>query len=86
MNFKMTPAKLMIALFTVVTLAIPVTTAVLTKQERSENENRSLADFPDIVNHNKMDKAENLGDVVGAIKWDYITVRDENSWLDVFEN
>ena len=40
MNFKMTPAKLMIALFTVVTLAIPVTTAVLPKQERSENENR----------------------------------------------
>lgn len=86
MNFKMTPAKLMIALFTVVTLAIPVTTAVLPKQERSENENRSLADFPDIVNHNKMDKAENLGDVVGAIKWDYITVRDENSWMDDFEN
>ena len=84
MNFKMTPAKLMIALFTVVTLAIPVTTAVLPKQERSENENRSLADFPDIVNHNKMDKAENLGDVVGAIKWDYITVRDEDSWMDDF--
>lgn len=85
MNFKMTPAKLMIALFTVVTLAIPATTAVLPKQERSENENRTLAEFPDIVNHTKMDKAESFGDVMGAIKWDYITVRDKNSWMDDFE-
>lgn len=86
MKFKMTPAKLMIALFAAVTLAIPATTAVLPKQERSENENRSLAKFPDLVNHTKMDKAENFGDVVGAVKWDYITVRDEDSWMDDFEN
>lgn len=85
MKFKMTPAKLTIALFTVITLAVPVVTAVLPKQERSENENRTLAEFPDLVDHTKMDKAENLGDAVGAIKWDYITVRDKDSWMDDFE-
>ncbi len=85
MKFRMTPAKLMIALFTAVTLAIPITTAVLPKQERSENENRTLQKFPDIVNHTKMDKAENLSDAVDAIKWDYLTVRDEASWMDDFE-
>lgn len=85
MKFRMTPAKLTIALFTVVTLAIPAVTAVLPKQERSENENRTLAEFPDLVDHTKMDKAEGLGDVVGAIKWDYITVRDKDSWMDDFE-
>lgn len=86
MKFRMTPAKLMIALFSVVVLAIPVTTAVLPKQERSEVENRTLEKFPDIVNHTKMDKAENIGDVMNAIKWDYITVRDKDSWMDDFEN
>lgn len=86
MKFRMTPAKLMIALFSVVVLAIPVTTAVLPKQERSEVENRTLEKFPDIVNHTKMDKAENFGDVMNAIKWDYITVRDKDSWMDDFEN
>lgn len=85
MKFKMTPAKLTIALFTAVTLAIPAVTAVLPKQERSENENRTLADFPDLVDHTKMDKAENLGEVMGAIKWNYITVRDKDSWMDDFE-
>lgn len=86
MKFKMTPAKLTIALFTAVTLAIPITTAALPKQERSENENRTLEKFPSIVNETKMSKAESLSDVVGAIKWDYITVRDEDSWMDDFEN
>ena len=85
MKFKMTPAKLMIALFTIVTLAIPITTAVLPKQERSENENRTLEKFPDIVNHTKMDKAQNFSEVMDAIKWDYITVRDKDSWMDDFE-
>ena len=85
MKFRMTPAKLSIALFTVVTLAVPAVTAVLPKQERSENENRTLAEFPDLVDHTKMDNAEDLGDVVGAIKWDYITVRDKDSWMDDFE-
>ena len=85
MKFRMTPAKLMIALFTIVTLAIPITTAVLPKQERSENENRTLEKFPDIVNHTKMDKAQNFSEVMDAIKWDYITVRDKDSWMDDFE-
>ena len=85
MKFRMTPAKLTIALFAAVTLAIPAVTAVLPKQERSENENRTLAEFPDLVDHTRMDKAEGLGDVVGAIKWDYITVRDKDSWMDDFE-
>ena len=84
-KFTMTPAKLMIAIFTVITLAIPIATAVLPKQERSENENRTLAKFPDLVNHSKMDKAENLGDVLGAIRWESITTRDEDSWMDKVE-
>lgn len=84
-KFRMTPAKLMIALFAVVSLAIPAATAILPKQEWSENENRELAKFPDLINHNKMDKAENLGDVIGAIRWDDITVRDKDSWMDKVE-
>ena len=84
-KFRMTPAKLMIALFAVISLVIPAVTAVLPKQERSENENRPLKEFPDLINHAKMDKAEDLGDVIGAVKWDYLTVRDDPSWMDDFE-
>ena len=69
-KFHMTPAKLTAALFAVILLTVPIVTIALPKQERSENENRTLAKFPDIVNHTKMDKAENLGDVLGAIRWD----------------
>ena len=76
-KFHMTPAKLTAALFAVILLTVPIVTIALPKQERSENENRTLAKFPDIVNHTKMDKAENLGDVLGAIRWDDITTRDE---------
>ena len=84
-KFHMTPAKLTAALFAVILLTVPIVTIALPKQERSENENRTLAKFPDIVNHTKMDKAENLGDVLGAIRWDDITTRDEDSWMDKFE-
>lgn len=84
-GFRMTPAKLMIALFSVVTLSIPIATAVLPKQERSENENRTLAKFPDLINHAKMDKAENLADVIEAVRWDFITTRTEDSWMDKVE-
>lgn len=84
-KFRMTPSKLMIALFALVSLAIPAVTAVLPKREWSENENRSLSDFPDLINHSKMDKAENLADVIGAIRWDDITVRDDPSWMDKVE-
>lgn len=84
-KFVMTPSKLMIAIFTVITLAIPIATAVLPKQERSENENRTLEKFPDLINHTKMDKAENLGDVLSAVRWDFITTREEDSWMDKLE-
>ncbi len=84
-KFRMTPAKLTAAIFAVILLAIPAATIVLPKQERSENENRTLAKFPDIVNHTKMDKAENLGDVLGAVRWEDITTRDDDSWMDKFE-
>ncbi len=84
-KFVMTPAKLMIALFTLVSLAIPIITAVLPKQERSEVENRSLAKFPSLVNHAKLDKAENLADVIGAVRWEDITVRDKDSYMDKLE-
>ncbi len=85
MKFKITPNRLMIAIFAVVLLAVPITTIALPKAERSENENRTLAKFPTLVNQSKMDKAEDFGDVVGAIKWDYITVRDEPSYMDDLE-
>lgn len=84
-GFRMTPAKLMIALFSVVTLSIPIATAVLPKQDRSENENRTLAKFPDLINHTKMGKAENLADVIEAVRWDFITTRTEDSWMDKVE-
>ncbi len=84
-KFVMTPAKLMIALFTLVSLAIPIITAVLPKQESSEVENRTLAKFPSLVNHAKLDKAENLSDVIGAVRWEDITVRDEDSYMDKLE-
>ena len=84
-KFRMTPAKLMTAMFAAVLVTIPTVTAFLPKQDRSENENRSLAKFPDLVNHTKMDKAENLGDVLGAIRWGDITTREDDSWMDKFE-
>lgn len=85
MKFKMTPQKLMIALFAIVTLGIPITTAALPKQERSENENRSLAQFPKLVNEKKLEKAESLSDYIGAVRWDYITERKKNSYMDDIE-
>ena len=85
MNFKMTPSKLMIVLFTAVTLAIPIATIALPKQERSENENRTLAKFPTLINESKMEKAESFGDVIDAVKWNYITVRDTPSFMDDIE-
>lgn len=85
MNFKMTPSKLMIALFAIVLLAVPIVTIALPKQEKSENENRTLAKFPSLINQTKMDKAESFGDVIGAIRWDYITVRDKPSFMDDIE-
>lgn len=85
MNFKMTPQKLMIALFTIVVLAVPVTTIILPKQTRSENENRTLATFPKIVNEVKLDKAETFADYIGAVRWDYIAERKKASYMDDIE-
>ena len=85
MNFKMTPQKLMIGLFTIVLLTVPIATAALPKQERSEVENRSLSKFPKIINQKKAEKAETFSDYVDAVRWDYIAVRDKASWMDDFE-
>ncbi len=85
MNFKMTPEKLMIGLFAAVLLSIPIATIALPDQERSENENRTLAKFPTLINEAKLDKAESFVDYVDAVKWDYLTVRKENSFMDDIE-
>ena len=84
-KFKFTPSKLMIGLFAVITLGISISTIVLPKLERSENENRTLAKFPSLVNEKKLQKAEYFGDVLGAIKWNYLTEREKNSFMDDFE-
>ncbi len=85
MKFKMTPNKLMIALFAIVLLVIPITTAALPKRERSENENRSLAKKPSLIDDNKWEKAENVGDYLGAVKWKYINNREGKAFKDDFE-
>ncbi len=81
----MTPAKLTIALFAIVMLIVPIVTIILPKREWSENENRPLASFPTLIDHKKLDKAENLSDVVGAVKWKYITDRKNPSFMDDIE-
>ncbi|MDE7195024.1 MAG: hypothetical protein K2O14_13810 [Oscillospiraceae bacterium] len=85
MNFKMTPQKLMIALFSIVLLAVPIVTLALPKQERSENENRTLQKLPTLVDSNKLNKAENLSDVIKSVKWSYITEREDASYMDDIE-
>lgn len=84
-KFKFTPSKLMIGLFAVILLGISISTLVLPKLERSENENRTLAKFPSLINEKALEKAENFGDVLGAIKWSYITEREKASFMDDFE-
>lgn len=85
MKFKMTPNKLMIALFTVVIFAVPIITAVLPKADSSENENRKLAKMPSLVNEKKMEQAQNPADFFGAIRWDYLTDRKGDAFKDDFE-
>lgn len=84
-KFKFTPDKLMIGVFSVIILGISISTLVLPKQERSENENRSLAKFPSLVNESKLEKAENFSDFLSAVNWKYITERKEASFMDDFE-
>lgn len=85
MSFKMTPDKLMIALFSAFLLAVPIVTAVTPKLERSENENRTLAKAPTLVDNRKWEKAENLKDYAEAVKWKYITNREGKAFKDDFE-
>ena len=85
MKFKFTPDKLMIGLFALIMAVIPVVTIILPKSEKSENENRTLAKMPTVVDTNKMDKAENPKDLFSAIKWKYITNRDGDAFKDDFE-
>ena len=85
MKFKMTPNKLMIALFAVVLLVIPIVTAALPKQERSDNENRSLAKMPTLIDKNKWNKAEGIDDYLKAVKWKYINNREGKAFKDDFE-
>ena len=80
-KFKFTPEKFSIALFSVIVLGISISTLVLPKKESSENENRSLAKFPSLVDERKLEKEG----FFGAIKWNYITERKKNSFMDDFE-
>lgn len=84
-KFKMTPHKLMIALFALVLCGLSLTTAVLPKKERSENENRTLEQMPTIVNNNKLKTAKNPADVWNSIKWKYINNREGDAFKDDFE-
>ena len=84
-NFKMTPHKLMIGLFALVLGGISLFTAVLPKKEKSENENRYLADFPSAINEKKLETAKNPADVWNSVKWKYINDRSGHAFKDDFE-
>ena len=84
-SFKMTPNKLMIALFAVVLGGTSLATAILPKKEKSENENRYLEQMPSVVNTKKLESAENFADVWDSVKWQYINSRDGNAFKDDFE-
>ena len=85
MKMKMTPERLMIALFAIVLSVVPITTLLLPKSDSSENENRTLAKYPSLINESKLEKAESLEDVLAAIKWKYIVERENPSFMDDFE-
>lgn len=85
MKFKMTPDKLMIALFSAVLLALPIATIALPKQTRSENENRTLAKFPTIIDQTKWDKADSPKDYWDSVKWKYLNDRTGHAFKDDFE-
>ena len=86
MKFKMTPNKLMIAIFAVILLVLPITTIILPKADKSENENRTLAKMPTLIDKNKWEKAEAPKDYIDAVKWRYLTNREGNAYKDDFEN
>lgn len=85
MKFKMTPNKLMIGLFTIILFAVSIITAALPKQERSDNENRTLAKMPTIVNSSRWEKADSFDDYIKAVKWQYINNREGKAFKDDFE-
>lgn len=84
-EFKFTPHKLMIILFALVLCGTSLATVVLPKKDKSENENRTLAAFPTLVNTAKLDSAKNLADVFGSVKWKYLNDRTGNAFKDDFE-
>lgn len=81
----MTPDKLMIGLFAIVLCGASLMTAVLPKRDKSENENRSLAKFPTVVNEAKLKDAKNPADVWKSVKWKYINDRTGKAFKDDFE-
>ncbi len=85
MKFKMTPNKLMIALFAAIITVVPVVTAATPKLERSENENRMLQKVPTLINEVQWEKAETFGDKLKSIKWKYINNREGKAFKDDFE-
>lgn len=93
MNFKMTPNKLMIALFSAVMLVVPVVTLSTPKPESSENENRPLQKLPTVINEQSLkkvtdkEKKDDLKpeDYFNVIKWKYITNREGRAFKDDLE-
>ena len=93
MNFKMTPNKLMIALFAAVVLVVPIATIVTPKKTFSENENRSLKKLPTIINEQNLKKVTDnekkddlkVDDYFNVIKWKYITNREGKAFKDDLE-
>ena len=84
-NFKFTPHKLMIILFSLTLCVTSLLTVILPKKEKSDNENRYLAKMPTVVNEAKLERAENFSDVLGSVKWKYINDRTGNAFKDDFE-
>ncbi len=80
-KFSFTPEKLSIGLFAFIVLGISISTTVLPKKESSENENRDLAEFPSLIDERKLE----TDGFFGAIKWNYLVEREENSFMDDFE-
>lgn len=75
----------MIGLFALVLGGISLFTAILPKKEKSENENRYLADFPSAINEKKLETAKNPADVWNSVKWKYINDRSGHAFKDDFE-
>lgn len=85
MKFKMTPNKLMIALFSAMLVVLPVVSIILPKQDKSEVENRSLQSLPTPINSVKWEAAKTPKDYLDAVKWKYINNREGEAFRDDFE-